>query len=210
MKIVSSDGQLSIDNMDVAPVRVGGGTETLQDKIEKSYRALRLGSDMSHEYYGEKIVICYSGGKDSEVILRLAEECLGTDFEVVNAHTTVDAPQTVKHIEKVFKRLNDKGIKTTYRNRYPVEVTMWDLIQKKQFPPTRIIRYCCAELKEMSTKNRIGVLGVRSSESANRRGREVFGIRGGVKVEWSFFRLTTPRKCIVNHRRLTTRRGIAR
>ena len=24
MKIVSSDGQLSIDNMDVAPVRVGG------------------------------------------------------------------------------------------------------------------------------------------------------------------------------------------
>ena len=47
MKIVSSDGQLSIDNMDVAPVRVGGGTETLQDKVERSYRALRLGSDMS-------------------------------------------------------------------------------------------------------------------------------------------------------------------
>ena len=27
MKVVSSDGQLSIDNMDVAPVRVGGGSD---------------------------------------------------------------------------------------------------------------------------------------------------------------------------------------
>lgn len=27
MKIVSSDGQLSIDDMDVAPVRVGGGSD---------------------------------------------------------------------------------------------------------------------------------------------------------------------------------------
>lgn len=208
MKVVSSDGQLSIDNMDVAPVRVGGG-QTLDEKIEESKKSLILASEMSHEYYDKPLIVTYSGGKDSEVILRLAEECLGTDFEVLNSHTTVDAPQTVKHIEKVFKRLNEKGIKTSYYNRFPVKHTMWELIAKKMFPPTRIVRYCCSILKETGTPNRVAVIGVRAAESVARRGREVFGIRGGYEKGWAFFRLTTPRKCIVSHKKSMTRRGIA-
>lgn len=186
MKIVSSDGQLSIDNMDVAPVRVGGG-QTLADRISESKRAITLAADMSNKYYGKPIIVCYSGGKDSEVILRLAEECLGTDFEVLTSHTTVDAPQTVRHIEKTFKRLNDKGIKTMYHNRFPVEHTMWELILEKRFPPTRIARYCCKILKETGTPNRLAILGVRSAESHNRQGREAFGIRGGSKSSGLFF-----------------------
>ena len=142
---------------------------------------------MSHAYYGEKLIVCYSGGKDSDVVLRLAEECLGTDFEVLNSHTTVDAPQTVRHIEKVFKRCEEKGIKTIYRNRYPVEHTMWDLIEKKHMMPTRTIRFCCSILKETGSKNRFAALGVRAAESANRQGREVFGIRGGSKQAGIFF-----------------------
>ena len=142
---------------------------------------------MSHAYYGEKLIVAYSGGKDSDVVLRLAEECLGTDFEVLNSHTTVDAPQTVRHIEKVFKRLNEKGIKTIYRNRFPVEHTMWELILKKKFPPCRNIRYCCAILKETGTDGRFAALGVRAAESSNRQGRDMFGIRGGTKQSGLFF-----------------------
>ena len=134
---------------------------------------------MSHTYYDKPLIVTYSGGKDSEVILRLAEECLGADFEVLNSHTTLDAPQTVKHIEKTFKRLEEKGIKTMYHNRFPVEHTIWELILEKKFPPTRIARYCCSILKETGTPNRLAVLGVRKAESANRQGREAFGIRGG-------------------------------
>lgn len=142
---------------------------------------------MSNAYYGKPLVICYSGGKDSDVLVRLAEECLGTDFEVLNSHTTVDAPQTVKHIEKVFKRLNEKGIKTIYKNRFPVKHTMWELIEKKKIPPTRVVRYCCAVLKETGTKNRIAALGVREDESTGRQGRGAFGIRGGSKKTGLFF-----------------------
>lgn len=142
---------------------------------------------MSEKYYGKPLIVCYSGGKDSEVILRLAEECLGNNFEALTSHTTVDAPQTVKHIEKTFKRLSDKGVKVTWHNRYPVEHTMWELILEKKFPPTRIARYCCAILKETGTPNRLAVLGVRTAESANRQGREAFGIRGGSKKTGLFF-----------------------
>lgn len=156
---------------------------------------------MSHKYYGEPLIVCYSGGKDSDVLVRLAEECLGTDFEVLNSHTTVDAPQTVRHIENVFKQLNDKGIKTMYHNRYPVKNTMWDLIPKKGLPPTRIIRYCCDILKESGTPNRLVAVGVRAAESASRRGRDIFGLRGGYEKRWAFFRLTMPRKCIRNLKR---------
>ena len=178
MEVIKNDGQLSIDNMDVAPVKIGGG-QTLEDKVAESKRTLLLASDMSHTYYDKPLIITYSGGKDSEVLLRIAEECLVTDFEVLNNHTTVDAPQTVRHIEKTFKRLNDKGIKTMYHNRYPVENTMWDLIVKKCFPPTRTVRYCCAILKETGTPNRLAALGVRAAESVQRQGREAFGVRGG-------------------------------
>lgn len=184
---VSDDGQLSLDNMDVAPIKIGGGQETLEDKIQKSYKALRLASEMSHAYYGKPVVITYSGGKDSDVILRLAEECLGTDFEVINSHTTVDLPPTVYHIQDVFKRLAEKGIKAGYTNRFPVKKTMWELIVERQTMPTRVLRMCCRVLKETGTKNRIAVLGVRAAESSGRQGREIFGLRGGTKQTGSFF-----------------------
>ena len=40
---------------------------------------------------------------------------------------------------------------------------------KKQFPPTRLTRYCCEYLKESSGKGRVTVTGVRKYESNNRK-----------------------------------------
>ncbi len=78
----------------------------LDKRIEKSVRVLKLAAEMSREYYGQPMIICYSGGKDSDVLLHLAETYLGKDdFEVLNSHTTLDAPETVYHIRRVFDRL---------------------------------------------------------------------------------------------------------
>lgn len=161
--------------------------------IEKSVKTLQLAAEMSRTYYGEPLIITYSGGKDSDVMLHLAENCLKpTEFEVLNSHTTVDAPETVIHIRKVFERLKSNGIKATIH--YPIDengefMSMWKLIVKKQMPPTRLARYCCSVLKETSTPNRLAALGVRGAESTSRQGRDTFGIRGATYQKAMFFSL---------------------
>lgn len=174
----------------------------MKDKIEESQRILRLAADMSKKYYGKPLIITYSGGKDSDVMLHLAMSCLDKDeFEVLNNHTTVDAPETVYHIREVFKDLVGGGIKA--KVEYPKDkdgnpISMWKLIVDKGIPPTRLARYCCAVLKESKTPNRIAALGVRAEESAKRQGRDAFGVRGGHTGRLRFFRLTIQRKCTVN------------
>lgn len=167
--------------------------QTLAEKVEKSKRTLILAADMSKTYYNAPLILTYSGGKDSDVMLHLAESCLkADDFEVLNSHTSVDAPETVYHIRAEFKRLSAKGIKATIH--YPKDKdgnheTMWTLIPKKKMPPTRMMRYCCTILKETSTPNRLAALGVRAAESSKRQGRDIFGIRGGTYKKAMFFSL---------------------
>ena len=167
--------------------------QTLNEKIEQSKKALKLAAEMSKIYYGEPLIVTYSGGKDSDVMLHLAESCLDSnDFEVLNSHTTVDAPETVYHIRKVFKRLNKKGIKTTidyHKKADGTNITMWNLIPQKLMPPTRIVRYCCQVLKETGTPNRICALGVREAESTKRQGRDIFATRGASTQKLYFFSL---------------------
>ena len=145
---------------------------------------------MSREYYNKPLVVTYSGGKDSDVMLHLAETTLNpSDYEVLNSHTTVDAPETVYHIREVFNRLKRHGIKTTidYHIVDGKPITMWNLIPQKLMPPTRIVRYCCQVLKESGTPNRIASLGVREEESSKRQGRDIFGVRGGELQESYIF-----------------------
>lgn len=173
-----------------------GGVEhplSLEEKIEQSIKAIRLAAQMSKSYYQKPLLLCYSGGKDSSVLLHLAESCLNNDeFEVQNSHTTVDAPETVYFIRKEFKRLNEKGIKAeiTYaRDKNGKHLTMWNIIPQKVAPPTRLLRYCCKILKETTTPNRLACLGVRAAESVNRQGRDIFVTRGKTKKEGLFFSL---------------------
>ena len=84
---------------------------------------------------------------------------------MVHNHTTVDAPETVYFIREKFKRLRAAGIKAEIV--MPKE-TMWQLIVRKKTPPTRLIRYCCSELKESYGAGKKMVTGVRKAESVNR------------------------------------------
>ena len=64
--------------------------------------------------------LCYSGGKDSDVIKILAH-LAGVNFEAVHNLTTVDAPETVNYIRS----------QSDVRISYP-ELSMWRLIEKNQ------------------------------------------------------------------------------
>ena len=179
--------------------------EELTKKVDRAIKLIQSASKIAADNGCKEIEVCYSGGKDSDVLLHLAESCLNpSDFEVLNSHTTVDAPETVYHIRDTLKRINQKGVKSTidyHEDENGHRTTMWNLIPEKLMPPTRIVRYCCAVLKESGTPNKLAALGVRGAESSKRQGRNVFGVRGGVTQELHFFRLTMPKKCIVNRKK---------
>lgn len=167
------------------------------NKLDESKQILRLAADMSRDYYKKPLIITYSGGKDSDVMLRLALECLNpADFEVHNSHTTVDAPPTVYHIRHSFEHLQRYGIKTVIRNLPPHQTSMWDLIVRKRMPPTRLVRYCCKELKEKDGADRMVATGVRKLESTSRKTRSAFEVIGKTKKRVYALRQITSKRCM--------------
>lgn len=121
-------------------------------KEERAIRYLKTFEPEDEPYY-----LCYSGGKDSDCI-RILASLAGVKHDIVHNLTTVDSPETVRYIKSIPNVTID----------YP-EMSMWQLIVKKKMPPTRIVRYCCKELKERGGKGRMKITGVRWAESDARR-----------------------------------------
>lgn len=153
------------------------------DLEQRSIERIKLAALMSEQYYNSPIICTYSGGKDSDVMLELFKRS-GVNFEVVNSHTTVDAPQTVYHIREKFHQLEEKGIKATiiYPTYKGKRTSMWELIEKKG-PPTRVHRWCCKVFKETSTPNRMVATGVRWDESTRRAARGEYETTGKTAKE---------------------------
>ena len=120
-------------------------------KEKRAIQYLKAFEPETEPYY-----LCYSGGKDSDVI-RILASLAGVKHDIVNNHTTVDAPETVRYIRTI------PNVIINYPKR-----TMWQLIVEKMMPPTRLMRYCCAELKERAGKGRVLITGVRKDESPSR------------------------------------------
>lgn len=78
--------------------------------------------------------------------------------------TTVDAPETVNYCKSIPGIIFDYNY---YSDGSPK--TMWNLIPKKGMPPTRLVRYCCSNLKENIGTGTLLVTGVRWDESINRK-----------------------------------------
>lgn len=146
------------------------------DKEQKAIERLKTASEMSLAVYGEPLIITTSGGKDSGVLVKLAQAS-GIPFVVQHSHTTADAPETVRFIREEMYRLELLGIKCnivypTYKGN---RVSMWTLIPQKLMPPTRLVRYCCQILKETGGKDRFVATGVRWAESTKRQnGRGIY------------------------------------
>jgi phosphoadenosine phosphosulfate reductase len=131
---------------------------------------LKTASEMSLQHYGLPLVVTDSGGKDSQVCKELALRA-GIPFEIMHNHTTADAPETVRFVRQEAKRFEELGIKYTinmpmYKGK---RTSMWNLIPQKLMPPTRLVRYCCAVLKETGGAGRFITTGVRWAESTNRK-----------------------------------------
>lgn len=71
---------------------------------------LKIASEMSLEHYNAPLLLTHSGGKDSCVLTELALRA-EIPFEVMHAHTTADAPETVHFVRKEFARLENRSIR---------------------------------------------------------------------------------------------------
>lgn len=145
------------------------------DKEHMAIERVKLASEMSFRFYEKPVLLCYSGGKDSDLLLELTLAS-GVPFEIQHSLTSADAPQTVNYVRSVFYKLECKGIKAeinrgSYNGR---TATMWNLIPQKLMPPTRLVRYCCSILKEIAGKDRHIMTGVRWAESNARKDRGIF------------------------------------
>ena len=130
-------------------------TEELEKKVKRAIRLLQSASKIAKKH-GQPLEICYSCGKDSEVILELAKMAQ-IEYRAIYKVTTIDPPGTIKHaIEKGVELVRPKE-------------TFFQLIRRKGLP-SRKIRFCCQELKEYKILD-YAVVGIRAEESAKRKER---------------------------------------
>lgn len=102
------------------------------------------------------VELAYSGGKDSDVILRLAQMA-GIKFEPIHKVTTIDTPGTIQHAK-------DNGC-TIVRPKK----TFFQIVRSDGLP-TMWQRFCCGYLKEYKIHDR-AIVGIRREESVKRSKR---------------------------------------
>lgn len=143
-------------------------TKELQQKIDTAYERFRWAAKEAERLFDMPLTVCYSGGKDSDVILQLAKES-GVPFRVTHNLTTADPPDNVYYIRRVFAALREEGIDC--RINIPRR-SLWKIMRETLVIPSRIMRVCCSELKERKMPDAPYIVtGVRWAESAGRRAK---------------------------------------
>ena len=143
-------------------------TPEQEKKVQVAYERFRWAAKEAERLFDLPLVVSYSGGKDSDVILQLAKES-GVPFRVTHNLTTADPPDNVYYIRRVFARLREEGIDC--RINVPRR-SLWKIMRETLVIPSRIMRVCCAELKERKMPDAPYIVtGVRWAESAGRRNK---------------------------------------
>lgn len=127
----------------------------MSDLFEKEKRAIKLLRTVVKATDGD-IELAYSGGKDSDVILALAQMA-GISYRAMYKNTTIDPPYTIAHCKS-------KGAEIIRPKKSFLEI-----IEQRGFP-SRFARFCCSELKEYKILD-TAIHGIRRCESTKRAAR---------------------------------------
>lgn len=104
----------------------------------------------------QPLTLCFSGGKDSQCVLKLAEMA-EVSFVAVYNNTTIDPPENVRFIREHYPRVRIKNPKSNFFE---------ECIKRNMLPMIRQ-RWCCDVFKESKEKG-IVITGVRAEESPSR------------------------------------------
>lgn len=151
--------------------------ESLKQKIEYSIDLLRKSEKMAIRLDPENgFYLAFSGGKDSQALYHIALMA-GVKFKAHMNLTSVDPPEVIRFVKKQYPDV--ELIKP--------KMSIYDMALKKHIMPTRTLRWCCAEFKEMSGAGKVTLIGIRKEESARRSKREEVSINiKGKRTEETF------------------------
>lgn len=135
--------------------------KTFQEKILHSVELLRKSEKLAEAYDpADHFFLAFSGGKDSQCLYHVAK-LAGVKFRGHMNPTSVDPPEVIRFV----------------RTEYPDVIlhkpkdSIFNLAVKKGILPTKILRWCCAEYKELAGSGKVTLIGIRRSESTRRAKR---------------------------------------
>ena len=130
-------------------------TEQLEKKVAQAIKLIQSASKIASEH-NQPLEVCYSGGKDSDVILELTKMA-NVPYRAIYKNTGIDPRGTIEHCKKNGCEIMKPKAKFK------------DLMAKHGYPSMRN-RYCCQYLKEYKILD-YAILGIRAEESTKRKAR---------------------------------------
>ena len=145
------------------PGQIGFDGIAQEDRVyQNAVERVRLAHEVAK---GEKLYVAFSGGKDSTVLWGIVCDAARADGISIDQYaqrhyniTGMDPPELIYHMRENCPDLQWDMYDTSF----------WRLVVRKG-PPTRIARWCCAELKERGGMGCVCCTGVRWAESVRRK-----------------------------------------
>lgn len=133
----------------------------MREIFEKSITLLQKSERLAMKYSDDGFYLAFSGGKDSQALYHIAKMA-GVKFKAHMMLTSVDPPEVIRFVKKNYP---DVVLHKPVDSIYNIAV------KKKFLLPSRIIRWCCAELKEYGGAGTVCLTGIRKEESVKRSRR---------------------------------------
>ena len=135
-------------------------TPALQSKIDHSISLIQRAESTALRYRAEGFHVAFSGGKDSQVLLKLTQ-LAKVKYTAEHNLTTIDPPENIRFIKEHYPSVQIVRPTTTY----------WRLCAQHRMLPTQWTRFCCHELKETTNEHAVTLTGIRRGESLRRSKR---------------------------------------
>ena len=190
------------DNLELEPVDIEKMIRKNREIMENVvHTTLDFISEIYSEYINrvDKVVVAFSGGKDSAVLLDLVQRVLAPDEYIVMFNdTTMELSPTYKFVEIIKQRYPNLNFYTARYKKPAIE--MW----REVGIPSRVHRWCCTIYKTVPTIKTIQKLvnketprvllydGIRADESPSRaklsqisRGKHLQQINVHPIIDWN-------------------------
>lgn len=162
------------------------------DKVQVAINRIQYAYEVSKHKGLGSLYVAFSGGKDSTVLAELVR-LSGVPYTLNYNITGIDPPELIYFMRDNYNAVNPVTNEPFYPDRYSkdkidlywhmYDKSLWELIAEKHMPPTRLMRYCCKELKEHGGKGKICLTGIRWAESVKRSKRRTYEIQVSKKED---------------------------